>query len=1029
MRAQETPHIARIKKGIAKSMPTSRMLAVYLISACVAQAASTVSGITFDGIGDSSARVLFDASSTFNLYRVRYGTAPCSGGSGGRVQTNGGYAPYFSLFSQTGQLSGLAPSTTYFVCPEVSDDGGSSWSSGVQATFTTLSRTTTAPIAPTSVSTTFPEPTGTPVTVSGATDCSDATTGLQARINAAEASRYSTGMGVKITVPVGYTCIQDLTTPLAPEAISFSPSDVAPSTSTLTLTAHPFTENQEVHFSTAGANSNCLPGMKIWSPTAQTFATCATGGGWNTNTRYWVHVVDANHVQILSSSGGSPAIPSSLPFTADAAADTIYIKPSAAHFPGGFYTASGYTIPINTTFQFATTGTLPAGLSPNTTYYVKSACTSTSLSVACTFQVSLSSGGAAVNITDAGTGTHYITDPGLGTMYIAPAPAQTDQWNVITSSGTCPARGTRVTSSDDAQLFGIRKSNYSATDSFRPGILAHNWRIECAKFDSITNTDYLTSIDPRRVCVGFSTGADNRFISMDHVRIVGPGYPNNIGCKSSGTGMYWDGGYVSVIDADIQNLDIWHAWFGGTSSAGFGTALAPTLASGTQVTFTAGRANLGVVTTTTTGTTTINFTGGAATGTCYVYVAMDGTFKVVCPTGTTGNCSITGSIAPSGTLTCTVSATASPAFPMTGGGSGDRASGLPIFTITLTAGTATAVTPSYFEYYSDGAYEGPNGIIGGYGPGPYLLQNTYLKGTGIILHFDDSGGPNLSRGDMTIKNNYFQTNQIGLVWNFTGTPGPSANGLWYANRQPLEWKSGQRLLVEANTFAGNYGQGPNPNGMSLVLTPRSGGYVTDVDIKNNQFLNVNGCIHGASPVDTYNPISKPAARQRITNNLCLIDAYAQTVAGSAQPYGFAFLGGAATENVEYSHNTVYFSKGSSPEFLRWQRNPVGGLVVTDNIYAYSNATAFIAESIDGCSSVDYAFLQCAATSGPGTPSYSFLRNLVIPSWATSQTETGLVSRATIINSFGGSAGAGGLLDNTTNQVVPSGVSVAANMVP
>lgn len=48
-----------------------------------------------------------------------------------------------------------------------------------------------------------------------------------------------------------------------------------------------------------------------------------------------------------------------------------------------------------------TSDTLPNPLSSATTYYIISAS-------GFTFKLSLSSGGAAVNITDAGTGTHYI---------------------------------------------------------------------------------------------------------------------------------------------------------------------------------------------------------------------------------------------------------------------------------------------------------------------------------------------------------------------------------------------------------------------------------------------------------------------------------------------------------------------------------------------------------------------------------------------------------------------------------------------
>lgn len=51
--------------------------------------------------------------------------------------------------------------------------------------------------------------------------------------------------------------------------------------------------------------------------------------------------------------------------------------------------------------QLSTTGTLPAPLQENTDYFVVSA-------AANTFKVSLTSGGAAINLTDDGTGTHEV---------------------------------------------------------------------------------------------------------------------------------------------------------------------------------------------------------------------------------------------------------------------------------------------------------------------------------------------------------------------------------------------------------------------------------------------------------------------------------------------------------------------------------------------------------------------------------------------------------------------------------------------
>lgn len=92
-------------------------------------------------------------------------------------------------------------------------------------------------------------------------------------------------------------------------------------------------------------------------------------------------------------------------FTATAATDLI--------------TSTAHGLVNNRRIHLFTTGTLPAGLLTDTSYYVVNVTTDT-------FQVSLTPGGTAVDITDTGSGTHtfttdwkqsYIIPPGDGTNY------------------------------------------------------------------------------------------------------------------------------------------------------------------------------------------------------------------------------------------------------------------------------------------------------------------------------------------------------------------------------------------------------------------------------------------------------------------------------------------------------------------------------------------------------------------------------------------------------------------------------------
>lgn len=75
--------------------------------------------------------------------------------------------------------------------------------------------------------------------------------------------------------------------------------------------------------------------------------------------------------------------------------------PSAVTPASDLFTVTDHGLVDDDQIELTTTGTLPAGLSTGTTYYVISA-------TANTFQLSATQAGAAIDITDAGTGTHGL---------------------------------------------------------------------------------------------------------------------------------------------------------------------------------------------------------------------------------------------------------------------------------------------------------------------------------------------------------------------------------------------------------------------------------------------------------------------------------------------------------------------------------------------------------------------------------------------------------------------------------------------
>lgn len=945
----------------------------------------TVSNINFDAIGDSTVRIYFDVSATFTNLRVRFGTSDCAGGAG-TVQDSDLYVPEAVLIEMTRTLGGLAPSTLYYVCPEVSNDSGSTYSSGVSSSFMTLARGTTTPTAPEAVPTTYPAQTGSTLTVSA--NCSDFGTHLTNAVP-----------GDTIQLPANIsTCTSTYTTPLASAAMSFTSSDITTSTSSITISGgHGFVENQEIQFSHVGLGSACLPGNNIFPDGWRASGTCDKSGGIVKTEKYYAHVLSSTAFSPKTSSGGSVALFGYITFTCNAGTDYITYRPTR-NTPGGYSTVIGaHTVPANQPIFVYGTGNR-CGLATDTQYYLLDACTS-SANVTCTTRLSTASGGSVFDLS-AGTGINTILDKGTGTMYVMAAPQSTDPW-ILVKGGSCPALGTKVDSSYSAQLAHIVQTTRASTPQIELGILAHNWRFECLSFETDgMDTDSASTIDPRPYCIGWKSNIDNRYIAFTHIRVVGPPTPSQLGCRQGGGNIFWDGAYTAVRDSDFTNLQLHHPRFGTpiSTTAGFTT----TRASGTQLTTDAGVAYLGAVSTTITGTPAIttNLTGGTATGTVTGYVAIDGTVKVLAPTGTTGNCSIAGTIAPSGSLTCTFTAVADTSVPTTSIGGNNLLTGLQFFSATITSGSfdvsgvtvSSRVGPTFMGSFAN---EGSNSIIAGNGPGPYLFHNNSVSGTGLTIHFDESAGTMHGKHDCTITQNTFTIPTTSI------TTQSGQDGLWYGNRQPLEFKDCVRVLIQGNIFKNCYAQ-INNIGTCIIITPRTGGTTTDLDIRDNTFVNVSGMTTSSLSPERYPPVSKPSVRQRITNNVAYITAYSRYVIGDAQPAGYVIYGGDAAENIDISNNTAYDARGNGAQFLHWTWQRAGGVSVHDNVWFYNGQSyALVGEATPAACTVDKTFMDNCFTDGVGVGSYTFNKNVIISGWSDTSVPSGIKDYNVINTAFSG----------------------------
>lgn len=111
---------------------------------------------------------------------------------------------------------------------------------------------------------------------------------------------------------------------------------------------------------------------------------------------------------------------------------------------GDTITSPAHGFPDNSRVVFTSTGTVPAGLTAGTTYYVVSTATNT-------FQVSATLGGAAIDITDVGTGLHTVTRTRVLSTSFDPEDVDFDA-DTITIANHDYANGDRVLFSNSSTL-------------------------------------------------------------------------------------------------------------------------------------------------------------------------------------------------------------------------------------------------------------------------------------------------------------------------------------------------------------------------------------------------------------------------------------------------------------------------------------------------------------------------------------------------------------------------------------------------
>jgi hypothetical protein len=233
-------------------------------------------------------------------------------------------------------------------------------------------------------------------------------------------------------------------------------------------------------------------------------------------------------------------------------------------------------------------------------------------------------------------------------------------------------------------------------------------------------------------------------------------------------------------------------------------------------------------------------------------------------------------------------------------------------------GAHQAVIDSYLSDFKEQGADA-QAIAGWDGPGPFLIANSYVEGSGENLMFGgaDPVTVGLVPSDITITGNHFAKP---LSWRIED---PTYQGTPWTIKNLFELKNARRVLVEGNTFEYNWGHAQNGTAIVFTVRNQSGtapwSTVEDVTFTNNIVRHVGGglVILGQD----YLFPSQPSKRFLIRNNV-FDDASEARWGGSGWFYS-AFGG----DDVTIEHNVVFADRA----ILLAEGAPTTNFVLRNNI--------------------------------------------------------------------------------------------------
>jgi hypothetical protein len=577
--------------------------------------------------------------------------------------------------------------------------------------------------------------------------------------------------------------------------------------------------------------------------------------------------------------------------------------------------------------------TTPAPLQSGVTYKVINA-------TANTFQASYD-GVTALALTTSGSGNLF---------YLKWPPATSYLLMHSTAPGSqLPPPGVRF----DPVAYGSQVPNLQLNDPnrsiFAPGVfMSYYWfqNIEFSTDPTIATQDSGNGVDPPDFAVPVSTNSDNDHIVFNQGAIL-PAPP-----PSRSFYLALNGSNIVYTNSVIEGFDFWQIYRGIQNSST--TATTYTIpagsvywvgASGTKQSCTVASPQ------------SLTFTGGTV-----------GNFAIwIDPTNCRVNAQLQTGLTASGssfTIT-TVAALNYPTYSWVGPNSTfTLLNVLPVGTGTVSSG---AVSFGDFDMTSSQNTESGIGLHVGNGPGPFLIQNNLILGTGVTgtyLSDDITSGtgpcggvgglpacpPMYNTGDLTERRNTIRANPC--YW----AGSPCWNGGNYYWRNADEVKQGKNVWQDGNVWGPLYTQIAQGECIVHVTFTAEFSYSTNfldyADSSNWNFTN-NTCQQTPEIVDSatnYTATSPtyPLSHLRIHNNLFYQDnAYAQTVntlppafgsvvsyanSQGACPYGKILQIGGAGDDFQFDHNTIYGQGGCQTWFYNQFAVLNSGNVFTNNIF-------------------------------------------------------------------------------------------------